>query len=151
MSLSNGKEAVWKKFLAMAVILVFTAGSALAQVPLNLHGRWAEGPNGAVDAAVAVVVPGDVKGILYALDKSMASASAGDPSTYESGSTTHYSVMDKAGNMVAVTTTINYLFGSGVVVPGTVCVGPLSKALSKSLSRSLWARNIPEETRPDNV
>jgi len=104
----------------VAVILIFTAGSVLAQDPLNLHGRWADG--------------------LIALDKSMPSASAGDPSTYESGSTTHYSVMDKAGNMVAVTKIINYFFGSGVVVPGTVCVEPLSK----SLSRSLWARNTPE-------
>ena len=55
---------------------------------------------------------------LIAPDKSMPSATAGDPSKYESGSTTHFSVMDKAGNMVAVTKTINYFFGSGVVVPG---------------------------------
>ena len=44
---------------------------------------------------------------------------AGDPSKYESGSTTHFSVMDKDGNMVAVTKTINMFFASGVVVPGT--------------------------------
>jgi gamma-glutamyltranspeptidase/glutathione hydrolase len=52
-------------------------------------------------------------------NKPMASATAGDPSKYESGSTTHISVMDKAGNMVALTKTINYFFGSGVVIPGT--------------------------------
>ena len=44
---------------------------------------------------------------------------AGDPSKYESGSTTSYSVMDRDGNMVAVTKTINMFFASGVVVPGT--------------------------------
>jgi gamma-glutamyltranspeptidase/glutathione hydrolase len=44
---------------------------------------------------------------------------AGDPSKYESGSTTHFSVMDRDGNMVAVTKTINMFFASGVVVPGT--------------------------------
>ena len=51
--------------------------------------------------------------------KPMASATAGDPSKYESGSTTSLSVMDKQGNMVNITKTINYFFGSGVVVPGT--------------------------------
>jgi len=53
------------------------------------------------------------------LGKPMASAMAGDPSKYESGSTTSLSVMDKEGNMVNITKTINYFFGSGVVVPGT--------------------------------
>lgn len=52
-------------------------------------------------------------------DKVMPAAAAGDPAKYESGSTTHFSVMDRAGNMVAVTKTINHFFGSGVVVPGT--------------------------------
>ncbi|HWP68260.1 MAG TPA: gamma-glutamyltransferase, partial [Rectinemataceae bacterium] len=52
-------------------------------------------------------------------EKPMASATAGDPSKYESGSTTSLSVMDKEGNMVNITKTINYFFGSGVVVPGT--------------------------------
>ncbi len=52
-------------------------------------------------------------------DKVMQNVTAGDPSRYESGSTTHFSVMDKEGNMVAVTKTINMFFASGVVVPGT--------------------------------
>ena len=52
-------------------------------------------------------------------DAVMKAPEAGDPSKYESGSTTHYSVMDKDGNMVAVTKTINMFFASGVVVPGT--------------------------------
>ncbi len=37
---------------------------------------------------------------------------------YESRSTTHYSVVDGAGNAVGVTTTLNFLFGSGVTVGG---------------------------------
>jgi len=53
------------------------------------------------------------------MEKPLESVQAGDPSKYESGSTTSLSVMDKNGNMVAITKSINYFFGSGVVVPGT--------------------------------
>ncbi|MEG0940150.1 MAG: gamma-glutamyltransferase [Comamonas sp.] len=38
---------------------------------------------------------------------------------YESDQTTHYSVVDKAGNAVAVTYTLNTNFGSGIVAKGT--------------------------------
>ena len=43
----------------------------------------------------------------------------GKPQPYESDQTTHFSVMDKAGNAVAVTYTLNLNFGSGMVVEGT--------------------------------
>ena len=43
----------------------------------------------------------------------------GKPQPYESDQTTHFSVMDKAGNAVAVTYTLNLNFGSGIVAEGT--------------------------------
>jgi len=43
----------------------------------------------------------------------------GKPQPYESDQTTHYSVVDKAGNAVAVTYTLNTNFGSGIVARGT--------------------------------
>ena len=43
---------------------------------------------------------------------------AHDPWLYESEDTTHYSIADKEGNMVAITKTVNGLFGNGVVVDG---------------------------------
>lgn len=43
---------------------------------------------------------------------------ADDPYKYESGSTTHISIADKKGNMVAITKTINYFWGSKVAIEG---------------------------------
>ena len=43
--------------------------------------------------------------------------SAGEPA--EGRNTTHFSVIDRDGNYVAATLSINYPFGSGFVVPGT--------------------------------
>jgi len=44
---------------------------------------------------------------------------AGNPAAYESPDTTHISVIDRDGNMVSNTFTLNLSFGSGIVVPGT--------------------------------
>lgn len=45
---------------------------------------------------------------------------AGNPLPFVgSGGTSHLSVIDKQGNIVALTQTINFFFGSGVLVPGT--------------------------------
>lgn len=41
-----------------------------------------------------------------------------DPSLFEHTDTTHFSVADVQGNCVAITKTINYYFGSGVMVDG---------------------------------
>ncbi len=43
----------------------------------------------------------------------------GKPLPYESDQTTHYSVADRHGNVVATTYTLNLLFGSGIVATGT--------------------------------
>ena len=43
----------------------------------------------------------------------------GKPGDYESEETTHYSVVDKYGNAVANTYTLNFSFGSGLVAAGT--------------------------------
>jgi gamma-glutamyltranspeptidase/glutathione hydrolase len=46
------------------------------------------------------------------------SVKPGNPEPYESDQTTHYSVVDAAGNAVATTTTLNGSFGNGQAVPG---------------------------------
>lgn len=43
----------------------------------------------------------------------------GNPLPYESDQTTHYSIMDRFGNAVAVTYTLNTNFGTGIVAKGT--------------------------------
>ena len=45
--------------------------------------------------------------------------SPGDPYPYESPDTTHFSVMDSYGNAVSNTYTLNFSYGSGMMIPGT--------------------------------
>jgi gamma-glutamyltranspeptidase/glutathione hydrolase len=53
------------------------------------------------------------------------------------GGTTHLSVTDAAGNAVAITQTVNLLFGSGITVPGTGIV------LNDEMDDFAVARNTP--------
>jgi gamma-glutamyltranspeptidase/glutathione hydrolase len=54
------------------------------------------------------------------LDRALPSADLpGVTSAPEGPQTTHFSVLDAEGNRVAGTITLNFLFGSGLVVPGT--------------------------------
>ena len=43
----------------------------------------------------------------------------GTPQDFESEETTHFSVVDKYGNVVSNTYTLNFSFGTGLVIPGT--------------------------------
>lgn len=55
------------------------------------------------------------------LDRARPSAQIkpGNPVPYESSETTHFSIMDRFGNAVSNTYTINFSFGAGVVAEGT--------------------------------
>lgn len=44
---------------------------------------------------------------------------SGEPTPLEDDETTHFSIIDAEGNRAAVTQTVNLLFGSGLVPPGT--------------------------------
>ncbi|NIP46807.1 MAG: gamma-glutamyltransferase [Gammaproteobacteria bacterium] len=43
----------------------------------------------------------------------------GDPLPFESNETTHYSIMDRNGNVVSNTYTLNFSYGTGIVAAGT--------------------------------
>jgi gamma-glutamyltranspeptidase / glutathione hydrolase len=70
----------------------------------------------------ALLNPQYVKDRMSGFNALLATPSAevrhGNPALYESDETTHFSVVDKWGNAVAVTTTINGNFGNGIVVSG---------------------------------
>ena len=59
------------------------------------------------------------KTIDLARSSDVASLRAGDPMQYESRDTTHYSIMDAAGNAVSNTYTLGSSFGAHVMVEGT--------------------------------
>jgi gamma-glutamyltranspeptidase / glutathione hydrolase len=88
------------------------------------------------DSVVDVPVSGllsdaylNARSSLISLDKRIATAVPGDPRPYDAdavapseqeptGHTTHFSVIDKWGNAVSMTSTLADTFGSGIMVPG---------------------------------
>jgi len=59
-----------------------------------------------------------IKNINPAKATPSAEIKAGFPKTYESSETTHFSIVDKDGNAVSNTYTLNFSYGSGIVVAG---------------------------------
>lgn len=59
------------------------------------------------------------KGISLSQAKPSSEIRAGKPAPFESPDTTHFSVMDAEGNAVSNTYTLNFSYGSGIVIPGT--------------------------------
>jgi gamma-glutamyltranspeptidase/glutathione hydrolase len=67
-----------------------------------------------------LIHPWYAAGLARDISLKRASTSLGDvPPVREGADTTHFSILDEAGNRVAATLSINYPFGSGFVVPGT--------------------------------
>jgi gamma-glutamyltranspeptidase/glutathione hydrolase len=63
----------------------------------------------------------------------------GDAANTESHSTTHFSILDKEGNRVSATLTVNYIFGSSVVAKGT---GVLLNDEMDDFSTKVGERNV---------
>lgn len=79
-------------------------------------------PDGATASAAALLAPSRLDLRAASIDGGRATRSAtldpgGVPSALEPSETTHVSVVDAQGNAVALTTTLNDLFGSAVWVP----------------------------------
>ena len=97
----------------------------LAEAMRRAYADRAEhlGDSDFVDVPVAGLISKEYASSLAATIGDRASDSngvgAGNPIPDESPDTTHISVIDKDGNMVANTYTLNWSFGSGIVVPGT--------------------------------
>jgi gamma-glutamyltranspeptidase/glutathione hydrolase len=75
-----------------------------------------------VDVPVARLIhPHYAAGLVRGIDLQHASPSnlGAKPPASEGKDTTHFSILDGQGNRVAATLSINYPFGSGLVIPGT--------------------------------
>ncbi|MBA4611735.1 gamma-glutamyltransferase [Stappia taiwanensis] len=90
-----------------------TAGPTLAEVLASLQAELAPGdqPDGAAFAAYARALKGAYRSRLAGMGDGEAPSAP--------GCTTHFSIVDRHGNMVAMTQTLLSIFGSRVVSPST--------------------------------
>lgn len=76
-----------------------------------------------VDVPVEILTSPDyARGLRATIHPARATPSellSGEPTPLEDEETTHFSIIDGEGNRVAATQTVNLLFGSGLVAPGT--------------------------------
>ena len=85
------------------------------------RGRYIGDPNFVPHIPLAGMMCKDYARELFAqfdLNSALLSAAPGDPGRFDTGSTSSLSVMDRAGNIVTSTRTINFFFGSAIGVPG---------------------------------
>ena len=73
---------------------------------------------------------------------------AGDPTQFESPSTTHFSVADKDGNVVSTTYTLGSDFGSGVMIAGTGVL--LNNQMNNFSHEEAWRLRATGERPPLN-
>jgi gamma-glutamyltranspeptidase/glutathione hydrolase len=97
---------------------------AMAEAEKRLFARRAElGDPAFAPAAAAVVAeiisPDHAARLSAELGERARAVPAAAAPEREEKHTTHLSIVDAEGNAIAITTTVNYLFGSCVVVPGT--------------------------------
>lgn len=60
-----------------------------------------------------------LRSLISATKATPSSSLAGDETPAKNKNTTHIAILDKDGNRVSATMTVNYIFGSSVVAPGT--------------------------------
>ena len=87
------------------------------------RSRWLGDPEFVEVPVQGLISKAYAKGLHAAIDLQKARPSSSiqpsNPLPYEGRDTTHFSVMDKDGNVVSNTYTINFSFGSGIVAEGT--------------------------------
>lgn len=100
----------------------------------------------------------DSRSALISLDKPFVKAAPGDPypnkafaqdDAYELNSTSHIAIVDKDGNAVSMTTSIEFMFGSGVMVGGFLLNNQLTDfALSPEQDGKPVLNRVQPEKRP---